>query len=194
MHDMLGEFPWILNPEWQVLAEEKALSTILRDWASAEPLEEDQHLRVDFLALNSDRHLVIIEIKRSGYPVTLAELQRLEAYGDRLLSAWDTVHMVLISGGTFNIRAQTLQGWQERENFELFEWRQIYQKARQFYEHYRAVLEGDLTNPDFAKKSHEHARTRLVLDRGSVFRDRTARKAGLGEQDFDYGDDEDFEG
>jgi RecB family endonuclease NucS len=30
MHDLIAEYPWLLNPEWQVLAEEKTISKQLQ--------------------------------------------------------------------------------------------------------------------------------------------------------------------
>lgn len=100
MHDLLAEYPWLLNPEWQVLAEEKTISKQLKEW-NAEYLDDsDKESRYDFLALGYDKNLVIIEIKRSGHPVELDELQRLVEYKVRLSKA-HTVAMVLISGGGF---------------------------------------------------------------------------------------------
>ena len=32
MHDLLAGHPWLLNPEWQILAEEKSISKQLREW------------------------------------------------------------------------------------------------------------------------------------------------------------------
>ena len=30
LHDLLAGYPWLINPEWQVLSEETAISTQLR--------------------------------------------------------------------------------------------------------------------------------------------------------------------
>ena len=186
LHDLLGEFPWILNPEWQIFVEEKAVSTILREWAETDAAPGDNHLRIDFLALSANRDLVIIEIKRAGHPVKLEELQRLDKYANQLLAGWETIRMVFISGGNFEVRPQILKSWQDRNDLQLLQWNDIYQKARTFYEHYRAVLEDDVTHRDFATKQQEIMRTRQVLERGTVFRDPAARRRGLGEQDVDY--------
>jgi len=50
IHDLLGRFPWLLNLEWQVLAEEKRITTQLREWA-ADEIPADTLERFDFLAL-----------------------------------------------------------------------------------------------------------------------------------------------
>ncbi len=186
MHDMLGEFPWLLNPEWQVLSEEKRISTQLRAWNADDVRAEDERLRYDFLALSDDHQLVVIEIKRSEHAVTLEELQRLERYRERLRKARQYVHMIMICGGNLDVSDETRRNWEEREDGDILTWSQIYEKTSRYYEHYRAVLEGEIEHDDFARKEREVARTRQVLVRGSVYRDQAARAQGLGEQDIDY--------
>jgi hypothetical protein len=184
MHDLLAEYPWLLNPEWQVLAEEKTITKQLKEW-NTEDVGDDQQMRYDFLALGYDRRLVVIEIKRSGHPVELSELQRLVEYKVRLSQAHD-VYMVLIYGGVFAIPDNELKQWLKRDDLEMRTWKDIYEKTRTYYEHYRAVLKGEIENPDFIKKSKEVLRTRQVLTKGTAYRGIEGRKSGIGSQDVDY--------
>jgi cation transport regulator ChaC len=187
MHDLIAGSPWLLNPEWQVLAEEKAISRQLAEWGAGEIPDEDQRLRYDFLALTDQRRLVIIEIKRSGYAVTLDDLQRLERYKELLAKAHTKdIYMVMLCGGSIDVSASYRQTWEKRQDGEIATWSQVYDKVRQYYEHYRAILEGDVAHTDFAKKEVEIAQTRQILQTGTVHRDTAARKEGLGEQDSNY--------
>ena len=65
----------LLNPEWQVLAEEKRITTQLREWGQKDL--PDYKGRYDFLALGSEGLLAIIEIKRPDHPAELAEMNKL---------------------------------------------------------------------------------------------------------------------
>lgn len=187
MHDLIAGFPWLLNPEWQILAEERQISTQLREWAAEDITEQDELLRYDFLALSDEGQLVIIEIKRSGHPVELTELHRLELYKERLSRGTNKIlYMVLLCGGNFNISSDTLKNWESRPDGEIREWRQIYERTRAYYEHYRAVLKGDVEDRSFLNKQREVAKTREILRRGILRRNRAARKEGLGPQDVDY--------
>ena len=187
MHDLIAGSPWLLNPEWQVLAEEKAISKQLREWGDGDIKDEDERMRYDFLALTDERRLVVLEIKRSGHPVTLDDLQRLERYKERLAKAHTkNVHMVMLCGGTIDVSPDYKENWHEREDGDIANWSEVYEKVRQYYEHYRAILEGDVAHVDFAKKEIEIAQTRQILESGTVHRDPAARKAGLGQQDSSY--------
>lgn len=56
-------------------------------------------------------------------------------------------------------------------------------KTREYYDHYRAVLEGDIGHDDFSRKEREVAKTRKILEIGSTHRNSPTRKKGLGPQD-----------
>jgi hypothetical protein len=185
MHDLLGRYPWILNPEWQVLSEETTISRQLQEWGDADAKEDRE--RYDFLALSGEQRLVIIEIKRSGHAVTLDELQRLERYKSKLSKARKGIYMVLICGGTYDIDADILDQWKNRKDGELRTWQDIHEKTRQYYEHYRAVLERDVSHRDFTNKATEVAETRKILAGGTVHRSPKERAKGLGPQDVDHG-------
>jgi cation transport regulator ChaC len=187
MHDLIAGSPWLLNPEWQVLSEEKTLSKQLAEWGAEEIKDEDALMRYDFLALTDERRLVIIEIKRSGHAVTLDDLQRFERYKEKLSKAHPKeIYMVMLCGGTVDVSDSYKQMWADRNDGEIAPWSRVYDKVRQYYEHYRAILEGDVSHADFAKKETEVAQTRQILESGTVHREQAARKEGLGHQDSDY--------
>ena len=187
MHDLVAGHPWLLNPEWQVLSEEKSISKQLREW-NVEDIgsEEDSRLRYDFLGLTADQKTVIIEIKRSAHPVELEELQRLDTYREKLAKARGEVYMVLISGGTFNVTEVGRQSYHDRRDCDLRDWSEIYSSTTTYYKHYRAVLEGAIEHADFSAKEREVARTREVLQSGTVYRGKKGRAEGLGPQDVEY--------
>ncbi|SRR5579883_3329095 len=189
MHDLLAGYPWLLNPDWQVLAEERALSTQLREWHSDDVQDEDSRLRYDFLALGDNHKLVIIEIKRSGHSVEYDELARLEKYKERLYRSRPDIHMVMICGGTIDISPGLRDAWEKRSDGDIFSWNTIYERTRRYYEHYRAVLEGETEHRDFGDKEREVRRTQEVILRGTVYRGEAARAEGIGPQDVRYHDD-----
>lgn len=185
VHDLIARYPWLLHPEWQVLAEEKTITKQLREWNAREvPSKVDQG-RYDFLALSSDDRLVVVEIKRSGHAPSLEELQRLERYKDKLSRARKgDLHMVFVSGDKFNIDDKgTEKFWHERSDASLWTWAEVHERVRRHYEHYRAVLEADPDHGDFRRKEAEVQQTREVLASGSVFRGKNVRRGGLGPQD-----------
>jgi Histidine kinase-, DNA gyrase B-, and HSP90-like ATPase len=187
LHDLIAGSPWLLNPEWQVLSEEKSLSRQLAEWGDEDIPEQDKRLRYDFLALTDDKQLVVLEIKRANHAVTLEDLQRLERYKERLTKAHtQNISMVMICGGTVDVSDAYRRTWDEREDGEIRNWNEVYERVRLYYEHYRAILEGDVKHADFSQKQDEVAQTRQILETGSVHRDREARKAGLGVQDSNY--------
>jgi hypothetical protein len=129
LHDLLADYPWIINPEWQVLAEEKTITKQLREWDTADADIDGDASRYDFLALTGDGHLVVIEIKRENHAVTLDEVQRLETYRARLEKSAPTVDMVLICGGHFEYK------FREREDLTTLTWADIHTRTKTFYEH-----------------------------------------------------------
>ncbi len=190
LHDLLAGQPWLLNPEWQVLYEEKSITKQLREWGYSGVSEEEKQ-RYDFLGLAGDGKIVVIEIKRPGHPVAFSELTRLEEYRNKLSQAHtDDLYMVMIHGGGLDasVSSKTKKNWEQRDDGEMIEWKDVHSKTRDYYEHYRAVLEGNVSHPNFSKKQKEIRQTRKIIESGSVHRDRAERKKGLGSQDSDYTD------
>ncbi|MBI4517485.1 MAG: ATP-binding protein [Deltaproteobacteria bacterium] len=189
LHDLIAEYPWLLHPEWQILREETSITKQLREWHHAETGAEVDLSRFDFLALTSEQLLIVVEIKRPGHAVELEELHRLEGYANRLTrGTTKRVSMMLVYGGTLNISGDIEISWRKREDAELSLWADIVERARRHYEHYRAVLERNISDPGFVRKTREVAATRQVVERGkdAVYRGAERRGKGLGEQDVEY--------
>jgi hypothetical protein len=184
LHDLLGANPWLLNPEWQVLAEEKKITTQLREWGAADL--PDYAGRYDFLALGSDGLLAIIEIKRAEHPAELEEMNRLTLYQDKLSLAHERpIKMVFVCGREPKISKQALEGFANNPHYEIRYWHQLFSKTRKVYEHYRAILEGSVADPSFVAKEKEVQGTRKLLAHG-IHRDAVARASGVPPQDVNY--------
>lgn len=184
IHDLLAGYPWLLNPEWQVLAEEKAISTQLREWMFKDIEEEDRRLRYDYLALSDERRLVVVDIKRPGIAVELDELHRLETYKEKLARAEERdLLMLMVCGGELNVTPETKDTWKDRKDGEILLWSRLCDRAKAHYEHYRAILEKHINDPSFARKTEEVRQTRRVLESGTSYRGPEARARGLGPQD-----------
>lgn len=189
LHDAIARFPWLLNPDWQVFSEEKTVTKTLKEWMIKD-VDEGFRGRYDFLALTDTQTLVVIEIKRTGHPVKLDELQRLETYGEKLRKAHQDVRIVLIYGGTLNVSEATMSNWDKSDDRELRPWNTLFKSARRQYERHRAVLGADIAHGDFSVAEREVTETREVLSTGSTYRDREVRSRGLGSQSIDHGDGE----
>ncbi len=184
LHDLLGANPWLLNPEWQVLAEEKKITTQLREWGKKDL--PDYQGRYDFLALSREGLLVIIEIKRPDYPAELSELNRLMTYAEHLGKAYPAeIRMVFICGSDPNIGKQSRDRFDAMSDYEIRYWSTLFDRTRQVYSHYRAVLEGSVSDPGFKIKEEEVVRTRELLA-GGMHRGQDERAKGIPAQDVNY--------
>lgn len=186
LHDLIASFPWLINPEWQTFSEETTISKQLREWGDNDIAATDRS-RYDFLALQSDAKYVVIEIKRPSHAATLKDLQQLESYVDKLGQSRRTVSGLFIAGGGYSMSPDVFESWKSRPLLSITQWSEVHERSRRFYEHYKAVLDGDVDADDFDRKKREVARARGVLDRGT-FRGKEARRAGVGEQDVEYGE------
>lgn len=182
IHDLIGRYPWLLNPDWQVLSEEKSMSTQLREWGE-EDIEKRDNTRYDFLALSGQGATVVIEIKRGAHDASLEDLQRLERYVSKLSLGERNVSGVFITGNSYALSSRALDDWRNREYVELLEWSDIHERAARHYSHYKAILERDVTDDHFSRKVTEVQMTRSVINSGSVYRTPTERHEGLGPQD-----------
>jgi hypothetical protein len=179
LHDLIADYPWLLNPEWQVLYEEKRITTQLREWGNVDIADPEDRQRYDFLALEGTASLLVIEIKRSDHAVDLEDLQRLQTYAEKLQAGTDSrVSMVLVSGPKW---ATNRERWASMPDLELLEWGEIQEFTKSFYSQYRAVLEADVEHRDFDEMKREIARTRSVISDGA-YRGEQMRMEGLGPQ------------
>jgi hypothetical protein len=80
LHRFLKEFPWVLDPRWTLVADEKTYSDLLRERFPEDPktLEEDR--RIDFLCVSESDTLVVVEIKRPQSKASRKELEQIEEY------------------------------------------------------------------------------------------------------------------
>lgn len=79
LHRFLAEFPWVLDPRWSLIADERTLSRVLRDRFPDSHLPEDQR-RIDFLCVRENTQLVVVEIKRPGHRAGHDDLVQIEQY------------------------------------------------------------------------------------------------------------------
>lgn len=189
-HDLIAGFPWLLNPEWQVYLEEKAISTILRSKGETDLPVEMKSKRIDFLALQGEDTVAVIEIKSVDDVLPLKELRLLEDYKISLAAAHTKKMIaVLIYGGKHEIDEDTWKRYRESDDFLILEWKEIFTRNKDYYEHYRAVLENHITHPNFQLKENEVRNTRKMVEQNSVYRSPEVRKAGLGSQDMNAKDE-----
>jgi hypothetical protein len=80
LHNFLKEFPWVLDPRWALIADERRYSQILRQQfpESKDTPEEDK--RIDFLCVNESSHLIVVEIKRPKSKASVKQLEQIEEY------------------------------------------------------------------------------------------------------------------
>ena len=175
----------LLNPEWQVYLEERTISKILKEKGKLSFPELTGKKRIDFLALQGDNKIAIIEIKSVDDILPLDELRKLEDY-KIALSPTSTKKMVavLIYGGKHEIENDTWERYKNSEDFLILEWKEIFTKNKDYYEHYRAVLENHITHPNFQLKESELIYTKECLEKDGVYRNVEERKKGLGPQDL----------
>lgn len=190
MHDLLARYPWIINPDWQVLSEEKTITRQLREWNFDEGGGPEDRTRYDFLALSGDGENVVVEIKRSGHAVDLDDLQQLERYVEKLGQARSNMKGVFITGDSYAVQDRTLANWRDREDMELLTWRDIQQRTHNHYSHYAALLNSDIDDNSFARKQTEVQATRAVLASSSR-RSISERALGVAQSDVSVLHEED---
>lgn len=186
MHDLIARYPWLLHPEWQVLAEERTITKQLQEWNAKDIEDPVIRQRYDFIALTDEKKLVVIEIKRSGHAVTFEELQRLATYKNKLSKGHDKELIMIMICSSLDVDDATQKVWDEREDGDIWYWGEVHERTARYYSHYRAILEGDVKSKDFFEKEREVAQTREVIKKGSSHRGKKGRKAGLGPQDVKY--------
>ncbi len=79
LHNFLKEFPWVLDPRWTLIADEKRYSQLLRERFPDDNLPADDR-RIDFLCVREGTHLIVVEIKRPGVQASAGELAQVEEY------------------------------------------------------------------------------------------------------------------
>lgn len=80
LHNFLKEFPWVLDPRWTLVADEKTYTDLLRKEfpQDADELEDDR--RIDFLCVKESNDLIVVEIKRPKSKASTKALTQIEEY------------------------------------------------------------------------------------------------------------------
>ncbi|CAN5392337.1 hypothetical protein BH09CHL1_BH09CHL1_20270 [soil metagenome] len=184
LHDLIAEYPWLLQPDWQVLAEEKTVTKLLRAMSDEEPLDPTDKERLDFLALANENLLVVVEIKRSGHAIEYEEVQRAERYAEKLRRGEGTrqVHTLVVANA-LNLSPTTMAQYERRTDIMVKRWGELHSFCKAFYEHYHAILEGEVTDVSFHRKELEVQKTRRIIEHRDLYRNKAARAKGLGAQD-----------
>lgn len=193
VHDLIGRYPWLLNPEWQILSEETTITKQLQVWGAKDTPVDDRS-RYDFLALTGQGQTVVIEMKRAGHGATLEDLHQLERYVNKLADADPSISGVFISADKYALPERTYDSWKLRNDIVLLRWADVHKRVAGHYGHYKAVLERDLTDDHFSRKAREVQKTREVLAAGTAYREIGERREGLGAQDADHSPDGDATG
>lgn len=79
LHNFLRDFPWVLDPRWNLIADEERYSSILRKQFPEDDLDEPDR-RIDFLCVREGTQLVVVEIKRPSVKASTKELAQIENY------------------------------------------------------------------------------------------------------------------
>lgn len=179
LHDLLADHPWILNPEWVVIEEERALRTLLHEKEEKEERNQldDGSKRVDFLALRQDsQKTVLIEIKAPGHPVAFAELTRFLTYIAYFRDHCDGEVDGVFIADKFAIDKKSLSDM--KNLFEIKKWESVLKNSRKSLLHFQSVLEANVSSDGFNRKKTEIQNVKRTLDLGAVRGDRKTRPLG----------------
>lgn len=80
LHAFLKEFPWVIDPRWTLVADEKRYSQLLNEQFPVPSNVPDKDRRIDFLCVKESNNLVVIEIKRPQSIAGTDELEQIEEY------------------------------------------------------------------------------------------------------------------
>jgi hypothetical protein len=80
IHEFLRKFPWVLDPRWNLISDEKRFSSLLKERfpESVDTLEADR--RIDFLCVAEGETIVVVEIKRPEAKANEKSLKQIEDY------------------------------------------------------------------------------------------------------------------
>lgn len=79
LHNFLKEFPWVLDPRWNLIDDEVTYSELLRRRFPDDD-EPDEDKRIDFLCVREGANLVVVEIKRPSVKASLKQLDQIRKY------------------------------------------------------------------------------------------------------------------
>lgn len=79
LRNFLKEFPWVIDPRWNLVDDEVSYSKLLKEKYPDGKLEESNR-RIDFLCVREGSNLVVVEIKRPKKMASRKELAQIEDY------------------------------------------------------------------------------------------------------------------
>jgi hypothetical protein len=94
------------------MAGETGITSQLREWGEQD-LSPDDRECYDFVALEGGGEIVVIEIKRSGHPMVLKDLQQIEGYVAKLAQARPAIRGAFITGDRDALPDRTLANWRD---------------------------------------------------------------------------------
>ena len=80
IHNFLKEFPWVIDPRWTLVADERKYSDLLRDEFPKSDTIPEVDRRIDFLCVSERTHLIVVEIKRPQSRISMKELDQIFKY------------------------------------------------------------------------------------------------------------------
>lgn len=80
LHNFLKTFPWVLEPRWTLIADEKTYSDLLRNKFPDDMNLPEKERRIDFLCVREGDTLVVVEIKRPSVKASRKQLGQIEDY------------------------------------------------------------------------------------------------------------------
>jgi hypothetical protein len=80
LHQFLKEFPWVLDPRWNLIADEVTFSKLLNKQFPEGSNVPEGDRRIDFLCVKESSNLIVVEIKRPRSKASIKELNQIEEY------------------------------------------------------------------------------------------------------------------
>ena len=79
LHNLLKDFPWVIDPHWTLVEDEVSYSKLLKEKFPDDKLDESDR-RIDFLCVRESGDLVVVEIKRPKKMASKNDLEQIENY------------------------------------------------------------------------------------------------------------------
>ena len=80
LHNFLREFPWVIDPRWDLVADEITYTRLLREHFPQNNDVPETNRRIDFLCVSERTNLVVVEIKRPKSQASWEDLDQIEDY------------------------------------------------------------------------------------------------------------------
>ena len=148
IHRYFLESPWILDPTWTEYRHEARYSRMLSDMYPDDKLDEGDR-RVDFLSIGTGNTLHVVELKRPGHSVSIADMGQLFRYvefvkgkiGSHPDGLYDDVTGHVVAGGIpeGDVRAMADEAGTHRRYARTYE--DLMARARMIHEDLEERLE-----------------------------------------------------